>query len=82
MRDSFKNIDCESLWGDFRMKLKTICNIALFVLCVSGIVINYFFEQYKILSIACLLGIGVIAIIKERVKLKDKWEAWWIQIIF
>ena len=29
------------------MKLKTICNIALFVLCVSGIVINYFFEQYK-----------------------------------
>lgn len=54
------------------MNLKTICNIALFVLCVSGIVINHFFEQYKILSIACLLGIGVIAIIKERVKLKDK----------
>ncbi len=54
------------------MKLKTICNIALFVLGVSGIVINHFFEQYKILSIACLLGIGVIAIIKERVNLKDK----------
>ncbi len=54
------------------MKLKTICNIALFVLGVSGIVINHFFEQYKILSSACLLGIGVIAIIKERVKLKDK----------
>ena len=54
------------------MKLKTICNIALFVLGVSGIVINHFFEQYKTLSIACLLGIGVIAIIKERVKLKDK----------
>ena len=54
------------------MKFKTICNIALFVLCASGIVINHFFEQYKILSIACLLGIGVIAIIKERVNLKDK----------
>ena len=58
--------------GDFRMKFKTICNIVLFVLGVSGIVINYFFEQYKILSIACWLGIGVIAIIKERVNLKDK----------
>ena len=54
------------------MKLKTICNIALFVLGVSGIVINHFFEQYKILSIAGWLGIGVIAIIKERVNLKDK----------
>ena len=54
------------------MKLKTICNIALFVLGVSGIVINHFFEQYKILSSACWLGIGVIAIIKETVKLKDK----------
>lgn len=54
------------------MKLKTICNIALFVLCVSVIVINHFFEQYKILSIACWLGIAVIAIIKERVNLKDK----------
>ena len=57
------------------MKFKTICNIALFVLGVSGIVINHFFEQYKILSIACWLGIGVIAIIKERVNLKDKGEA-------
>lgn len=57
------------------MKLKTICNIALFVLCVSGIVVNHLFEQYKILSIACVLGIGVIAFIKERVELKDKGEA-------
>lgn len=57
------------------MKLKTICNIALFVLCVSGIVVNHFFEQYKILSIACVLGIGVIALIKERVELKGKGEA-------
>jgi len=56
------------------MKVKTICNIALFVLCVSGIVANHFFEQYKILSSACLLGIGVTALIKERVELKDKGE--------
>ena len=56
------------------MKVKTICNIALFVLCVSGIVVNHFFEQYKILSIACVLGIGVTALIKERVELKDKGE--------
>ncbi len=48
------------------MKKTRICNIALGVLCASGIIVNHCFEQYKILSIACMLGMAVIAFVKEK----------------
>ena len=51
-----------------RMEKKKLCDVALVVLCVSGILTNHFLEQYKILSIACMLGMGVIALIKERIE--------------
>ena len=50
------------------MEKKKLCDVALVVLCVSGILTNHFLEQYKILSIACMLGMGVIALIKERIE--------------
>lgn len=50
------------------MDKKRLCNIALIVLCGIGLIANHCSEQYKMISIACMLGMAVIALVKDRLK--------------
>lgn len=47
---------------------KSIINILLVILCIVALYINLFGEQYKVVGGVCILLMGVLAILKERIK--------------
>ena len=50
------------------MKTKIIVNITIIILALSAICINTFYEDYKFIGIVCIVGIGVLAILKDMKK--------------
>ncbi len=49
------------------MSRVTIINIVIVILCVTGIYINNFYEDYKVIGIGCLMLMAVLAIFKESI---------------
>lgn len=49
------------------MKKKNIINVSIILLCVIAICINSFFEQYKSIGGGCMLLMGFLAILKDRI---------------
>lgn len=50
------------------MMKKSIINVLLVILCVVALYINLFREQHKVVGVVCILFMGVLAILKERIK--------------
>ena len=46
----------------------SIINVLLVILCISALYINIFDERYKGVGIACILFMGILAILKEHKK--------------
>lgn len=46
---------------------KIIINCILLILCIIALYINWYKEEYKIIGIICILAVGVIALIKEKI---------------
>ena len=57
------------------MSRVTIINIVIVILCVTGIYINNFYEDYKVIGIGCLMLMAVLAIFKESIVKNKEWLA-------
>lgn len=46
-------------------KIKFV-NVIMVLLCVIGICINYFFEEFRAFGAVCIAFIGILGVFKER----------------
>jgi hypothetical protein len=49
------------------LKTNYLINCILVVLCIGAIIINTFFEKYKLVGIICILAIGALGVFKEHI---------------
>ena len=46
---------------------KMIINIVMIVLCLVALYINLYMDGYKALGAACIVAMGVLALMKEKI---------------
>ena len=52
------------------MNKTVLINILLVLLCICAILINHFFPNYKAVGIGCVILMGVVGVIKEKITKK------------
>lgn len=42
------------------------CNILIVIFCIVSLCVNLFWDEYKFLGCACILAMGIVALIRQK----------------